>query len=78
MAVRVYNYRRTLLTLCALSYVGIGLAFAFMASSPGLDRGFGWLPTGADAERAVQGMQAWAGLYPDGNVGDDTKRKITI
>ena len=40
--------------------------------------------TGADGsfgegtERAVQGMQAWAGLYPDGNVGDDTKRKITI
>ena len=69
MAVRVYNYRRTLLTLCALSYVGIGLAFAFMASSPGLDRGFGWLPTGADADELgwawvggglLVGVSAWA------------------
>ena len=26
----------------------------------------------------VRRLQKWAGLYPDGNVGDDTKRKITI
>ena len=47
MAVRVYDYRRALLTLCAAFYIPIGLAHVFMTS--GLDRGFGWLPTSADA-----------------------------
>lgn len=49
MAVRVYDYRRALLTLCAAFYITIGLAFVFMVASSDLDRGFGWLPTSADA-----------------------------
>lgn len=32
---------------------------------------------GIGLEHAVKRMQRWADLYPDGNVGDDTKRKIT-
>ena len=31
---------------------------------------------GPGLELAVKEMQQWAGLYPDGNVGADTKRKI--
>ena len=33
---------------------------------------------GPGLEAAVRRMQVWGNLYPDGNVGDDTKRKITI
>ena len=32
---------------------------------------------GPGLEDAVKRMQKWAGLYPDGTVGADTKRKIT-
>lgn len=32
---------------------------------------------GPGLEAAVKGMQTWAGLYPDGQVGPDTKRHIT-
>ena len=32
---------------------------------------------GPGLEEAVKRMQVWAGRYPDGNVGDDTKRHIT-
>ena len=32
---------------------------------------------GPGLETAVKRMQAWAGLYPDGNVGDDTKKAVT-
>lgn len=38
------------------------------------------LPTddsfGPGLESAIKGMQVWAGLYPDGNAGDATKRAI--
>lgn len=69
MAVRVYDYRRALLTLCAAFYIPIGLAHVFMVSSSGLDRGFGWLPTSADANDLgwawvaggfLIGVAAWA------------------
>ena len=69
MAVRVYDYRRALLTLCAAFYIPIGLAHVFMTSSPVLDRGFGWLPTSADANELgwawvagglLIGVAAWA------------------
>jgi len=33
---------------------------------------------GPGLEEGVKRMQVWANLYPDGNVGDDTKRKITV
>lgn len=32
---------------------------------------------GPGLENAVKRMQVWANLFPDGNVGDDTKRHIT-
>ena len=32
---------------------------------------------GPGLEEAVKRMQVWANLFPDGNVGDDTKRHIT-
>ena len=32
---------------------------------------------GPGLEEDVKGMQVWAGLFPDGNVGDETKRRIT-
>ena len=65
----MYDYRRTLLTLCAGFYLVIGLAHVFMTSSPSIDRGFGWLPTSADANDigwawvvggALIGVAAWA------------------